>query len=373
MRLLGLVALISATLAISAQAKELPPQVVQPPRPVPVPHQNQHVHGGSRIRITADYRRQRTVHHHSPPSGHGYDDERPRTVPHDEVPKYDTDCEDEQHRGHLEYPQGLKPEEHHDEPPPHEEPAPCCEPAPPGNEPPPHEEPVPYHEPAPPRDEPPHEKPAPHYEPAPPHKEEDVHKDEKLSHSIEVPKDYNPPYPEKSEGPVPEHLDGRPHLYDLMKAYEVTSYWKMHDPEEVKKHIGGALLRDEVDNTCVVRISQGFNGVGITIPPNKEDVPLLTYQGGPTVKEQWYALRVKEMVNWITSEKGWTPKYVKETTHDFDTEKVKGLKGIIAIDSAETAHFGMYHGEFEDDIFSGTLTEYFTKEATITFWELPSH
>ena len=186
---------------------------------------------------------------------------------------------------------------------------------------------------------------------------------------------YRPEDIPKTNAPIPEHLRGRPHLRDFMEAYEVTSYARMPKPEMVKDYVGGGLLDPQIGDTCVVRLCSGFMGSNIVIPTWEESGrTLYTVKGGQRVNYANYALRVREMWDYLINTHGWKPYLnIKKTPlEDFDFSLLDGRRGLIAMDWSENGHFGIYHGDRRPDRFSDTELKYFKFASQIVFFELPS-
>lgn len=118
-----------------------------------------------------------------------------------------------------------------------------------------------------------------------------------------------------------------------------SNYPNDHDPEAVKRMIGGRVNLPWITNTCTIRMSYALNRSGSPIP--KRHPLLSTVAGGDGY---WYAFRVRELRRYLE--------------HDFKAPDVTGTakskddfhgrEGIIMFDvegwSDATGHFDVWNG-----------------------------
>lgn len=137
-----------------------------------------------------------------------------------------------------------------------------------------------------------------------------------------------------------------------------ANYPTDHDPEAVKRMIGGRVNLPWITNTCTIRISYAFNYAGSPIPRRH---PLLsTVQGDDG---HWYAFRVREFRRYLEQE-------LKRADVTGTSEReFQGHKGVIMFDVAgwsdATGHF---------DVWDGTQTryaEYWRLAKAVLLWICP--
>ena len=75
-----------------------------------------------------------------------------------------------------------------------------------------------------------------------------------------------------------------------------ANYPTDHDPEAVKRMIGGRVNLPWLTNTCTIRLSYAFNRAGSPIP--KRHPSLSTVEGGDG---HWYAFRVREFKRYLAA------------------------------------------------------------------------
>jgi hypothetical protein len=139
-----------------------------------------------------------------------------------------------------------------------------------------------------------------------------------------------------------------------------TNFPRDHDPEAVKRAIGGAVNASWIKNTCAVRLSRAFNLSGHPIPSNFPG--LKTVKGADGLN---YAFRVAEMANYL--EKTFGPARYHVAGGAESKKKFAGKKGIVWYDvpgwSDATGHLDMWNGR------SPAYAEYFGLARTVTMWK----
>ena len=137
-----------------------------------------------------------------------------------------------------------------------------------------------------------------------------------------------------------------------------ANYPADHDPEAVKRMIGGRVNLPWITNTCAIRMSYAFNHAGSPIP--KHHPSLSTVQGDDGY---WYAFRVRELRRYLEQE--FKPADVTGTSE----REFQGHKGVIMFDVAgwsnATGHF---------DVWDGAQTryaEYWSLAKAVLLWICP--
>lgn len=133
-----------------------------------------------------------------------------------------------------------------------------------------------------------------------------------------------------------------------------------HDPEAIKRRIGGRVNLPWITNTCTIRMSYAFNHSGSPIPRRH---PLLnTVEGGDG---HWYAFRVREFHAYLVHELA-APDVsgTAASKSDFD-----GLQGVMMFDVAgwsdATGHFDAWNGS------ATKYAEYWALAKAVHLWVCP--
>ena len=131
--------------------------------------------------------------------------------------------------------------------------------------------------------------------------------------------------------------------------------------DQVKKKIGGSVDSSDIENTCVVRLSERLNAVGHPIPAWTE--PFRTRRGND---KRWYGLRVDEF---------WTcmlGRYGKPAIHKMaplkiqDFEGPQGIIGFRAPFKGATGHFTLWDGQ--KLLYGGRDHDYFRISTEAALW-----
>lgn len=118
-----------------------------------------------------------------------------------------------------------------------------------------------------------------------------------------------------------------------------SNYPDDHDPEAVKRRIGGKVNVAWIINTCTIRMSYALNHSGSPIPRRH---PLLTTVAGGD--GHWYAIRVRELHRYLVRELA-EPDVSGTAANKSD---FAGHRGMMMFDvegwSDATGHFDVWNG-----------------------------
>lgn len=149
--------------------------------------------------------------------------------------------------------------------------------------------------------------------------------------------------------------------------YEYPDYGTYRDSAAVKAAIGGEVDDKSFVNTCAIRMSQGLNYSGVTVPGKFPG--LYVVRGGD---EKFYALRVAEVRKWLPTAIGPPDLDVKKKAGEaFDQTAWAAFKGIIAFDisfSDATGHLDAWNGTTFSHEYGAV--EYWKRAHRITLWKL---
>lgn len=131
---------------------------------------------------------------------------------------------------------------------------------------------------------------------------------------------------------------------------------------EVKKAIGGSVDSDDIDDTCIVRLSEPLNAAGHLIPAWTK--PFRTRQGR---NKRWHGLRVAEFWPYMIRN------YGKPTIHKLaplDIHDFEGPQGIIGFRvpfKGATGHFTLWDGG--KLLYGGHDHDYFKIATEAALWQ----
>ncbi len=131
-----------------------------------------------------------------------------------------------------------------------------------------------------------------------------------------------------------------------------------HDPEAVKKKIGGKVDAKWIANTCTIRLSHAFNYSGQPIPNSFPGLNTVTGADG-----MFYAFRVREMRRYLEAT------YGEPSFHATGPEAhlhAKNKRGVIMFDvrgwNDATGHFDIWNGS------KARHDEYFKRASAVLMW-----
>lgn len=129
---------------------------------------------------------------------------------------------------------------------------------------------------------------------------------------------------------------------------------------DVRKTIGGEVDNDDYANTCAIRVSRALNYSG---QPIKKQKGLYSVKGAD---KKWYALRMKELTEYL--KKKWGKPQVAVKKPKGDSSKFDGKKGVISF-------LGIpgYSGGGHIDLWDGSATKtgvYF-ESGEVLLWVAP--
>jgi hypothetical protein len=168
----------------------------------------------------------------------------------------------------------------------------------------------------------------------------------------------------------------------VLPAFELLKeqYDTDHDPEMVKKRIGGEVTQSWLgNNTCAMRVSKAFNYAGsVGRPANDFSVPhfpgpyriaqagiykIHKGKGMAVVKgadDMWYGFRVKEFAKYLHTMYG-KAKVIKEKGSKINDNDFRDKQGIIAFDvrgwNDATGHISLWDGK--KVLYETSENEYF--------------
>ncbi|MEP7212754.1 MAG: T6SS effector amidase Tae4 family protein [Acidobacteriota bacterium] len=152
--------------------------------------------------------------------------------------------------------------------------------------------------------------------------------------------------------------------FDFMKVVYKGDGWTA---DKVKAAIGGDVNAPDIDDTCIVRISEPLNSAGgiHLIPPRTE--PFRTRRGKD---KRWYGLRVKEF--WPYMEAKYGKPQVFAAGADIKRELFEGKTGVIGFrvhfqGGSATGHFTLWNGE--NLLYGGLSHDYFNVSYEAALWQ----
>lgn len=150
-----------------------------------------------------------------------------------------------------------------------------------------------------------------------------------------------------------------PDFDDLVRFYRGEGW----TADAVKKAIGRDVNEKDVDNTCIVRLSEPLNSLGHLIPP--WSLKFRTRMGND---KRWYGLRVDEFWLYLIRTYG-KPTVVSKKP--FDKKLFRGIRGIIGFNvsmfKGATGHFTLWDGF--DLLYGGRDHDYFQIADDAALWE----
>jgi hypothetical protein len=152
--------------------------------------------------------------------------------------------------------------------------------------------------------------------------------------------------------------------FDTMRLFYKGDGWLA---AQVKSAIGGAVDSSDIDDTCIVRISEPLNlASGIHLIPRWTE-PFRTRQGRD---KRWYGLRVKEF--WPYMEKKYGKPDVFAVGGDIKRELFEGKTGIIGFKvnfkgGSATVHFTLWDGN--KLLYGGLDHDYFAISHQAGLWQ----
>lgn len=148
---------------------------------------------------------------------------------------------------------------------------------------------------------------------------------------------------------------------------EYPDYINYHQPETVKKLIGGAVDAAWITNTCAIRLSRTLNYNKIPVP--SRFAGMSTVKGGDGKR---YAFRVREITPWLEHTLGKPNHETRKKRGDaFDKSVLASMSGIIGFDikfADATGHLDLWDGSvFSDEAY--VTTNYWTAATRIWLWK----
>lgn len=157
----------------------------------------------------------------------------------------------------------------------------------------------------------------------------------------------------------------RPSFQEAMSKYSDVSYLETSPhkkPGQVLQFIFNELPAG-VENTCTIRLSYMFNGVGIKVPGNRASLYTLPDQRGNN-----YCLRVDELESYLTSIWGRPDHTIdKGAGQPMDFNILEGKPAIFLALFGTEAHSDIYNGSR----YTSPDTSYWNRATHITSWTLP--
>jgi hypothetical protein len=150
--------------------------------------------------------------------------------------------------------------------------------------------------------------------------------------------------------------------FDALKKFYRGDGWMA---EYIKKTIGGAVDSPDIDDTCIVRLSEPLNKAGHPIPAWTK--PFRTRQG---TDKRWYGLRVAEFWPYMVKT------YGKPTIHKMaplkrgDFEGPQGIIGFRVPFKGATGHFTLWDGQAL--LYGGNDHDYFNIATEAALWQAGS-
>lgn len=151
--------------------------------------------------------------------------------------------------------------------------------------------------------------------------------------------------------------------FDTMRVFYKGDGW---DAGHVKTAIGGSINSADVDDTCIVRISEPLNlAGGIHLIPVWTK-PFRTRQGRD---KRWYGLRVKEFWPYLIKKYG-QPSIFQSGT--LSRQAFVNKTGIIGFrvnfaDGSATGHFTLWDGQ--KLLYGGLKHDYFAIAYEAALWQ----
>lgn len=135
----------------------------------------------------------------------------------------------------------------------------------------------------------------------------------------------------------------------------------------VKQQVGGSVNSDDIDDTCIVRVSKPLNYLGHRIPRWTEE--FRTRQGSD---KRWYGLRVKEFWPYMVKVYGNPTVHSREPV---DKSLFLNKRGIIGFkvpfqDGSATGHFTLWNGT--NLLYGEKDHDYFSISTEAGLWRAPS-
>src|SRR6476620_12760639 len=152
--------------------------------------------------------------------------------------------------------------------------------------------------------------------------------------------------------------------FDSMRVIYKGDGWTA---DQVKAAIGGDVNAADIDDTCIVRLSEPLNSAGgIHLIPRWTD-PFRTRLGKD---KRWYGLRVKEFWPYMVAKYGKPDVFAKNA--DIKRELFEGRTGIIGFrvhfqDNSATGHFTLWDGS--KLLYGGLTHDYFKVSHEAALWQ----
>lgn len=143
-----------------------------------------------------------------------------------------------------------------------------------------------------------------------------------------------------------------------------TSYkGKGWSADGIKKFVGGSVNSEDIDDTCIVRISGPLNDAGQIIPVWSKKFATRIGNDG-----RWYGLRVDEFWPYMIDTYGQPTRSSKKP---LDKKLFQGIRGIIGFKvsmfKGATGHFTLWDGF--DLLYGGEDHDYFSIADDAALWE----
>ena len=152
--------------------------------------------------------------------------------------------------------------------------------------------------------------------------------------------------------------------FDAMRVVYKGDGWTA---DQVKAAVGGDVNAPDIDDTCIVRISEPLNAAGgiHLIPPWTD--PFRTRRGRD---KRWYGLRVKDFWPYMVTKYGKPQVLVKGG--DIKREPFDGLTGVIGFrvhfqGGSATGHFSLWDGS--KLLYGGLTHDYFQISYEAALWQ----
>lgn len=132
--------------------------------------------------------------------------------------------------------------------------------------------------------------------------------------------------------------------------------------DQVKKKIGGSVDSGDIENTCIVRLSERLNAAGHLIPA--WTAPFRTRRGND---KRWYGMRVDEFWTYMLGQ------YGKPAIHrmaPLKMQEFEGPQGIIGFRvpfKGATGHFTLWDGATL--LYGGRDHDYFKVATEAALWQ----
>ena len=133
--------------------------------------------------------------------------------------------------------------------------------------------------------------------------------------------------------------------------------------EQIKTSIGGDVNSEDIDNTCIVRLSEPLNAARHLIPPWTK--PFRTRRGND---KRWYGLRVSEFWTWLTANYGKPVIHKKGPLVRKDFETMQGIIGFkVSRFKGATGHFTLWDGY--ELLYGSREHDYFAISDEAALWQ----